>query len=118
MAIFGLKLKDIGRIGRKLEKGVGQIGRGISKAVSVAKPFVVPIAGAIGGSAGEELAKTGLGAVEKLGKQVGGLTQSKVLKGVGRLAEKRLPALEKKANIMIGDVSQQLQKKARSIQAE
>lgn len=116
MAI-GLKMRDLRRLGRKLEGGVRSIGKGIKKAVKIAEPFVVPIAGAIGGSAGEELAKTGLQAVGKFGKQVEGLTQQKALKGIGRLAEKRLPALEKKAQVIIGDVSQDLQKRARSIQA-
>ena len=73
MAI-GLKIRDVRRFGRKLEKGVRTVGRGIARGADVFGAIATPIATAIGGPAAGIAVSKGVEGVKKLAQKAEQLT--------------------------------------------
>ena len=116
MAI-GLKLRGVKQLGRKIEKGIRTVGRGISKAVSVVEPFAPMVATAIGGPEAGILTSQLLGNVKKVGAGASKFTGKGALQNLATEAQKQLPGLAKKGEIRIGEMISKYAPK-NSIQAE
>lgn len=79
MAVTGLKLRDVRRFGRKVERGAKRFGRGLAKTAEVVGAIATPIATAINPALGAEVA-TATQAVSKFGRS----TERIAGKGVGK----------------------------------
>ena len=132
MAI-GLKIRDVRRFGRKLEKGVRTVGRGIARGADVFGAIATPIATAIGGPAAGIAVSKGVEGVKKLAQKAEQLTSKGVSKGIGlyKRGEDIVYGTKDvargigqafkdptKGNIMIGDAIARIENKKPSIQAE
>ena len=89
MAI-GLKLRDVRRFGRKLERGIRTVGRGLAKGASFVEPFAAPIATAFGGPEAGVLTSKILGNVKALGAAGSKFTGKGLLKGAINIGEEEL----------------------------